>query len=331
MKFSILLSLSILFGCTSKEDRIIKGAGATFPISIYSSWAYEYKKHTEIALNYRSIGSSGGVKHIKGRLVEFGASDAPIEPNMLKQDKLLQFPAIIGGVVPIVNIPNIMDGSLRLDGIVLSQIFTGEIEYWDDALIVKDNPNLQLPHEKIKVVQRSDGSGTTAIFTKYLSSVNSEFKSRVGVGKTVTWPSGYQVRGNQGVAKLIKQMQFSIGYVEYSYAKKSNLNFTQIRNKDGYFVSPRVDTFRSAAQYAKWDQKNHFYLWMVNSPGRTSWPITGASFIILAKENSRANNKVIEFFDWCFEYGDDKAIAKTYIPLPNSLKQEIREYWKNNL
>ncbi len=327
---AIFISILMLTGLSFGQG-IINGAGATFPFPVYSAWAYDYHKTTDIKINYQSIGSGGGVKQITSRVVEFGATDAPVKPEKLVKDNLLQFPAIIGGVVPIVNLPGIKPGELKLSGEVLVKIFMGEIKNWDDPAILKDNQGLKLPSTKITTIHRADGSGTTAILTTYFVSVMPEFKEKVGVGKAVNWPDGIGAKGNEGVANYVKRVKNSIGYVEYAYAKQNKLADVQIRNREGNFVKPGAESFKAAAAYAEWDPDNHFYLWMVNSPGKDSWPITGASFILLAKERPEDNKKVIKFYDCCFNNGDQTAARLTYIPLPESLKDKIRAYWQKNI
>ncbi|MCB0279696.1 MAG: phosphate ABC transporter substrate-binding protein PstS [Calditrichaeota bacterium] len=332
MKLTVLSALVLLVSCSGgKKDDTINGAGATFPYPIYAAWAYDYKQTSEIKLNYQSIGSGGGVKQIMSRTVEFGASDAPVEAEELNKNQLLQFPAIIGGVVPIVNLPGQESGSVKLSDKVLAEIFMEEITMWNDEQIKADNPDLNLPAEKITSVHRSDGSGTTAIFTNYLADVYPKFEEKVGKGKSVKWVGGVGAKGNEGVANYVKQLPYSIGYVEYAYAKENDLSHVQLKNKAGNYVSPTVETFKSAAEFAEWDPSTHFYLWLINAPGESSWPITGASFILMAKEKPETNKKVIQFFDWCFKNGDQTAISKTYIPLPESLKQQIRTYWQANI
>ena len=331
MKLTSISILLLLAACSGKSDDTINGAGATFPYPIYAAWAYDYKQTTEIKLNYQSIGSGGGVKQIMSRTVEFGASDAPVEVDELNKNDLLQFPAIIGGVVPIINMPGMESGAIKLSDKVLAEIFMEEITMWNDDQIKADNPDLELPAEKITSVHRSDGSGTTAIFTNYLSIVYPSFEEKIGKGKSVKWIGGVGSKGNEGVANYVKQLNYSIGYVEYAYAKENNLSHIQLKNKAGQYVSPNVESFKSAAEFAEWNPANHFYLWLINAPGENSWPITGASFILLAKEKPEANKKVIQFYDWCFKNGDQTAINKTYIPLPESLKNQIRQYWQDNI
>lgn len=306
----------------------INGAGATFPYPVYAAWAYMYYKETGIKLNYQSIGSGGGVRQIKNRTVDFGASDAPLPPEKLKEYKLYQFPAIIGGVVPVVNIPGVRSGKLKLDPEIICNIYLGKIKYWDNEQIKKINPKLDLPHKEIQVIHRADGSGTTAIFTTYLSGACPEWKEKVGSGKAVKWPVGIGGKGNEGVANYVKRLKYSIGYVEFAYAKQNRLTYTLLKNPAGNFVAPSIETFKAAGATANFDPKKDFYLWMVNAPGKKAWPIAGASFILEAREKTETNKKVNRFFKWAFEKGDKIAEKLDYVPLPKELKQKIYSYWK---
>ena len=311
-------------------NKIINGAGATFPYPVYSAWAYSYYKVTGYKFNYQSIGSGGGIRQIKSRTVDFGASDAPLTPEKQKEYRLLQFPAVIGGVVPIVHVKGIKDGELKITPNVLAEIFLGSVKKWNDPAIKELNPNLNLPNASITVVHRSDGSGTTAIFTSYLNSVSPDWASKVGKGKSVNWPVGIGGKGNEGVANYVKRIKSSIGYVEFAYAKKNRLTYIKLQNMVGYFVSPSFEAFKSAAAYAKWDKNKGYYLWLVNAPGKNSWPIAGATFILLPVEKKESNKKVVKFYDWSFKNGDKIAEKLIYVPLPKSLKDDIRSYWKAN-
>ncbi len=308
----------------------INGAGATFPYPVYSAWAFQYYKDTGIKLNYQSIGSGGGVRQITNRTVEFGASDAPVTPADLTKKKFLQFPAIIGGVVPVVNVKGVKPGILKLTPDLLARIFLGELKKWNDPEIRAVNPGVPLPGSPISVVHRADGSGTTAIFTTYLSSVSPQWKEKVGKGKSVNWPKGIGGKGNEGVANYVLRVNNSIGYVEFAYAKQNRMSYVKLGNQSGNFISPSFDAFKAAAASAKWDPIKGYYLWLVNAPGEKSWPIAGASFILLAKEKESANKNVVKFFDWAFEKGDETAVKLIYVPLPKSLKENIRGYWRNN-
>ena len=325
----LVMALMVTFSQVQAADTL-NGAGATFPYPVYSAWAYEYNKITGVKLNYQSIGSGGGQRQVTDRTVDFGASDDPLMPQQLQKDRLLQFPAVIGGVVPVVNISGIKDGQLKLDSESLSRIFLGEIKLWDDAAIIKLNPGIKLPHNEITVVYRSDGSGTTAIFTNYLSEASAAWKSKVGAGKAVKYPVGIGAKGNEGVANYVKRTANSIGYVEFAYAKQNKLVYTQLKNKAGLFITPSFKTFENAAETADFDPKKDFFVWLTNAPGKNAWPIAGATFILLAKEKTDSNKKVVKFFAWAFKNGDAKAKELVYIPLPKSLKAKVEKYWKDN-
>ena len=333
MKFFVqLLTVAILvmsFGYVEAAETL-NGAGATFPYPVYSAWAFDYNKVTGLQLNYQSIGSGGGIRQITERTVDFGASDAPLTPEQLDKERLLQFPAVIGGVVPVVSIPGVKAGELKLDSDTLCKIYLGEIRYWDDKKIASLNPKVNLSHDEITVVHRSDGSGTTAIFTNYLSVTCSDWKTKVGAGTSVNWPVGIGGKGNEGVSNYTKRAPNSIGYVEFAYAEQNKLAYVLLKNSAGNFVAPSFDTFEDAAASAEFDPKNHFDLWLVNAPGKNAWPIAGATFILLAKEKADSNKKVATFFDWAFKKGDPKAKELVYVPLPEPLKDKVRAYWKAN-
>ena len=327
----LVLAVILVLSFTQAEAaEKLNGAGASFPYPIYSAWAFDYSKVAGIQLNYQSVGSGGGQRQITERTVDFGASDDPLKPEQLQKDKLLQFPAVVGGVVPVVNIPGVKEGQLKLDSESLCKIFLGEIKYWDDARIKGINQGTNLPHNEITVVYRSDGSGTTAIYTQYLAETCPAWKSRVGSGKAVKFPAGIGGKGNEGVANYVKRMVNSIGYVEFAYAKQNKLISTQLRNAAGNFVLPGFGSFQNAAETGNFDAKKDFYLWLTNAPGKSSWPIAGATFILLAKEKTGVNKNVIKFFDWTFTNGDAKAKELVYVPLPKSLKDKVRGYWKAN-
>ena len=325
-----LLSILTLFPAVSHSAEMLNGAGATFPYPVYSAWANEYNKITGVKLNYQSIGSGGGIKQITERTVDFGASDKPLKPEELAKGNLLQFPAVIGGVVPVVNIKGIKAGELRLDPESLCKIYMGEITKWSDPKIKGMNPKLNLPDATITVVHRSDGSGTTAIFTDYLSDVCPAWKEKVGAGTSVSWPAGIGGKGNEGVANYVQQQANSIGYVEFAYAKQNNLTHTALKNHANAFVEPGFESFEDAAATANFDPKKDFYLWLNDAPGKKSWPIAGATFILLGKEKKDSNVKVVKFFDWAFKNGDAKAKELVYVPLPKSLKAKVQAYWTTN-
>jgi phosphate transport system substrate-binding protein len=326
---ALLLSLAALSPDLFAEE-MLNGAGATFPYPVYSAWANEYNKVTGLKLNYQSIGSGGGIKQITERTVDFGASDKPLTPEELAKGNLLQFPAVIGGVVPVVNISGVKPGELKLDSEAVCKIYLGEIKNWNDPKIKGMNPKLNLPTSGITVVHRSDGSGTTAIFTDYLSGVCAAWKEKVGAGTSVSWPAGIGGKGNEGVANYVQQTKNSIGYVEFAYAKQNNLTHTLLKNKAGSFVGPSFESFMDAAATASFDPAKHFYLWLNNAPGKKAWPIAGATFILLGKEKKDSNKKVVKFFDWAFKNGDAKARELVYVPLPKSLKAKVSAYWKSN-
>jgi phosphate transport system substrate-binding protein len=325
MALMLMLMVSAAFAADT-----LNGAGASFPYPVYSAWAHDYNKITGVKLNYQSIGSGGGVRQIVERTVDFGASDDPMQPGQLQKDRLLQFPAVIGGVVLVVNISGVKDNQLKLDSDVLAGIFLGNIKFWDDAALKKLNSGIKLPHAEITVVYRADGSGTTAIYTNYLSEANASWKEKVGAGKSVKFPVGVGAKGNEGVANYVKRAANSIGYVEFAYAKQNKMVSTQLKNKAGQFVTPGFKSFENAAETGNFDPKNDFYVWLTNAPGKTAWPIAGATFILLAKEKTDSNKKVVKFFEWAFKNGDSKAKELVYIPLPKSLKEKVNNYWKAN-
>ncbi len=328
---SMILAVAciLMFG-TAQAGDTLTGAGATFPAPVYQAWAYDYHKVTGIQLNYQPIGSGGGIRQISTRTVDFGASDAPLSPEELHKDNLLQFPAVIGGVVLVVNVPGVKPGQMTLDSNAVCKIYLGEAKYWDDAHLKSLNPGLNLPHTEINVVHRSDGSGTTAIFTNYLSGQCSEWKEKVGAGTSVKWPVGIGGKGNEGVSNYVKQAPTSIGYVEYAYAKQNNLSYTLLKNPAGKVLAPSFEVFKEAAATANFDPKKHFDLWLVNAPGKNAWPIAGATFILLAKDKMDSSRKTVKFYDWSFKNGDSKAEELIYVPLPKTLKDKIRAYWKQN-
>src|SRR5215813_9289747 len=283
----------------------ISGAGATFPYPIYAKWADSYKKETGIGLNYQSIGSGGGIKQIVAKTVTFGASDMPLTADVLNKDGLVQFPTVMGGIVPVVNIDGIKSGDLTIDGPTLAKIYLGEIKKWDDPAIKKLNPNAKLPSQAIVVVHRSDGSGTTFIFTNYLIKASADWKSKVGNNTSVEWPTGIGAKGNEGVANNVTQAQGSIGYVETAYAKQNNLTTLKMVNKDGKAVAPTPESFQAAAANADWTGTPGFYVLLTDQPGAASWPIAGATFILFHKQvqDAAAATEAIKFFDWAYANG----------------------------
>jgi phosphate transport system substrate-binding protein len=311
----------------------ITGAGATFPYPIYAKWADAYKKATNIGMNYQSIGSGGGIAQIKAKTVDFGASDAPLKAEDLQKEGLLQFPAIIGGVVPIVNLEGIAPGQLRFTGPVLADIYLGKIKSWNDKAIADINPGVKLPADPITVVRRSDGSGTTFLWTDYLSKVSPEWKQKVGSSTAVAWPEGVGGKGNEGVAAYVQRIKGSIGYVEYAYAKKNKMSFGGVQNRDGQFVLPDDETFQAAAAGADWKGTPGMGVVLTDQPGKASWPITGASFILMHNKQEKAANgiEVMKFFDWSFKNGAAMASELDYVPIPGVVAKQIADAWKANV
>jgi phosphate transport system substrate-binding protein len=309
----------------------ITGAGATFPAPVYSKWADAYQKATGTKVNYQAIGSGGGIKQITAKTVDFGASDMPLKEADLNKDGLLQFPTVIGGVVPVINLPGVKAGELMLTGEVLGKIYLGEIKKWNDPAIAKLNPKAKLPDQDILVVRRADASGTSFIFTNYLSKVNAEWKSKVGEGTTVNWPTGTGGKGNEGVAAFVQRLGGAIGYVEYAYAKQNHMTHVNLQNASGAVVQPTADAFKAAAAGAEWNKS--FYQILTNQPGKDAWPIAGATFILLHKTQDKPAQgaEVMKFFDWAYKGGDDAAKALDYVPLPDSVKNQIRTTWKSNV
>ncbi len=332
--FKTLASLAILaaFSATSSfaADKI-NGAGASFPAPLYYDWAYSYKKDTKNRVNYQSIGSGGGIKQISKRIVNFGASDKPLNSKKLAKAKLLQFPAVIGSIVIAFNIDGIADESLKLKNSVVADIFAGKITQWNDPAIMAENKGLKLPDEKIIVVHRSDGSGTTYNFTYYLSSSSENWKNNFGTGKAVDWAVGIGGKGNEGVANLVKQTPYAIGYIEHAYKEKNHLSAAVLQSANGKWVKATEENFKAAAKYASWTKEDNFYAMLALQPGDTSYPIVAATFILLPKEKGAMNKKVIKFFDYAFTNGDKSAKKLGYIPLPEATKTMIREYWAENI
>jgi len=311
----------------------INGAGATFPYPVYGQWAYQYNEETGVKLNYQSIGSGGGIKQIQAKTVDFGASDAPLTTAELDKDGLLQFPMIMGGVVPVINVPGITDGQLKLSGATLANIFLGKITKWNDAAIAKENSGLTLPDTAITVVYRADGSGTTWIFTNYLSKVSKDWQNSIGNAKAVKWPAGVGGKGNEGVAAYVQRIKGSIGYVEYAYALQNKLTYSLLQNNAGKFVAPTSETFQAAAANADWAKADGFYLVLTDQPGDASWPITGASFILIHKEqaNAATAKEVLRFFAWCFRNGGKTAEKLDYVPMPDKVVSLVEKTWAEKI
>jgi phosphate transport system substrate-binding protein len=307
----------------------ISGAGATFPYPIYAKWADAYKKATGVGLNYQSIGSGGGIKQIKAKTVTFGASDMPLKPEDLKGAGLIQFPMIIGGVVPVVNIKGVAPGQLHLDGATVAAIYMGDIKQWDDAAIKKLNPKVALPSTAIAPVYRSDGSGTNFLFSDYLSKSSPKFQSSIGANTSVQWPVGIGAKGNEGVANMATQTDGAIGYVEYAFAKQNKMAFTQLTNKAGNAVAPNAESFQAAAATADWAGADSYFVILTDQAGAKSWPITGASFILVYKQpdDAAAVNEALKFFAWAYKNGAGMAAELDYVPLPAALIAQVQKTW----
>ena len=308
----------------------ISGAGATFPYPIYAKWAEAYKGTTGTSMNYQSIGSGGGIKQIQAQTVDFGASDMPLKPEDLAKDDLQQFPMVMGGVVPVVNLAGIQPGQLKLDGKVLAGMYMGTITNWNDKAIAALNPGLKLPDKAIATVHRSDGSGTNFIFTHYLSGVDADFKAKVGENTSVEFPGGLGGKGNEGVAALAARTDGAIGYVEYAYALQNKMTYVQLKNHDGNYVSPNASTFQAAAANADWSKAPGFYLLLTDQPGKDSWPITGATFILMhhAQEKADTAREVLNFFDWAYHNGSQLAEQLDYVPMPAAVISAVEQSWK---
>lgn len=308
----------------------IDGAGATFPYPLYAKWAEAFNGQTGIKVNYQSIGSGGGIKQIKSKTVDFGASDMPLPVDELKEAGLVQFPMVMGGVVPVVNVRGIAPGQLRLTGTLLAEIFMGKIAKWNDKAIAAINPGLALPDQAIAVVHRSDGSGTTFIFAEYLSKVSPEWKEKVGASTSVKWPTGLGGKGNEGVAATTQRTNGAIGYVEYAYAKQNKMAHALMGNREGEFVAPNSESFQSAAAFADWEKAPGFNLLLTDQPGKKSWPITGATFILMhAKaEKADASKRALQFFEWSYKNGGAMADNLDYVPMPSKVVQMVGQTWR---
>lgn len=311
----------------------ISGAGATFPYPVYAKWAEAYAKTSGVQLNYQAIGSGGGIKQIKARTVTFGASDMPLKPEQLKEAKLVQWPMVMGGIVPVVNIDGVKPGQLTFDGPTLAKIFLGEIKTWNDPAIAKLNPGVTLPADGIAVVHRSDGSGTTFNFTDYLSKVSADWKSKVGESSAVQWPAGIGAKGNEGVASNVNQTKNSIGYVEFAYAMQNKLTYADMVNKDGQKVEPVSDTFAAAASNADWTHAEGFYLLLTDQPGAKSWPITASTFILMPTEpkDPQVASEALKFFAWSYANGGEAAKALNYIPMPTNVVDLVKKEWSSDI
>lgn len=327
---SVLLTALCLSGVAHATD--VTGAGSSFVYPVLSKWSQDYSKNSSNRINYQSIGSGGGIAQIKAATVDFGASDAPLSADELKAGGLGQFPSVIGGIVPVMNVEGVAAGQLKLDGDVLAKIFLGDIKAWNDPAIAALNPGLNLPVANITVVHRSDGSGTSYNFTNYLSKVSDSWKTKIGFGTTVPWPVGVGGKGNEGVSAYVKQIKNSIGFVEYAYALQNKMTYTQLKNASGKFVKPDAKAFQAAADTADWAHAKDFNLIMTNAPGEGAWPITATTWIIMYKQpkNAEQSQAAFSFFKWSLEKGQQQAAALDYVALPDSLVTRIEGYWKSD-
>ena len=331
------LFVSIAIAATSiaasAQAANITGAGATFPYPVYAKWAELYQKASGVGLNYQSVGSGAGIKQIKARTVNFGASDMPLPAAELNAAGLFQFPAIMGGVVPIINLPGVAPGQVRLSGAVLADIYLGKITKWNAPQIAALNPGVKLPADDITVVRRADSSGTSFLFTDYLAQVSPEWKSKIGAGTAVKWAVGVGGKGNEGVAANVQRIKGSIGYVEWAYAKKNRMQHTQLQNKDGVFLQPSDDAFKAAASGANWAGTPGFAVVLTNQAGKASWPITGASYILMHKvqPNAATAKEVLKFFDWAYKNGGPAAAELDYVPMPDNVSKLVQDAWRANL
>ncbi len=333
LQFGFLFVLAGLSGLTPAQALNITGAGASFPFPVYAYWAYDYRDATGRLVNYQSIGSGGGVAQITRGTVDFGASDAPVAGDDLEARGLMQFPAVMGGTVPVINLPGIAPGELKLTGKELADIFLGKIRRWNDPVLTTRNPDLNLPDADILVVHRSDGSGTTYGWTHYLAQVSDEWRDTVGVGKAVQWPAGQGGKGNEGVANYVRQLQNTIGFVEYGFARQSGLSHVSLENRAGNFVQPNAESFMAAAASANWNSVPGMGLMLTHQPGEKAWPVAAATFILVPSEPPGAErvHAVLEFFDWAFKTGDATAERLHYVPLPDAVTDLVRERWQNQI
>jgi len=329
-RLALSAAVAIAFtGMASAQD--VTGAGASFPAPVYAKWAADYNKSTGVKVNYQSVGSGAGIKQIDAKTVDFGASDMPQKDEDLAKKGQLQFPTVIGGVIPVVNIKGVAPGQMHLSGQVLGDIYLGKIAKWNDPAIKSLNPSLNLPDSAIAVVRRADGSGTTFIFTNYLSKVNAEWKAKVGEGTAVNWPTGAGGKGNEGVAAFIGRLPNSIGYVEYAYVKQNKMTYAIVQNAAGKFVQPESSAFKAAASNATWDKT--FYQILTNQPGDASWPLTNATYILMykAQDKPAQATQVLKFFDWAYKNGDKTADDLDYVPMPTNVKTAIETLWSSQI
>jgi phosphate transport system substrate-binding protein len=333
MILMLVVSMTLAFAGLASAEGLINGAGATFPYPLYSKWAYEYNKKTGLKLNYQSIGSGGGIKQIKEKTVDFGASDAPLSAKELEQAGLIQFPMAIGGVVPVVNIRGIKPGELKLTPAILAGIYLGHITKWNDKAIFEANKGLNLPDAAISVVHRADGSGTTWIFTNYLDKADNVWHGKVGYGTAVSWPAGVGGKGNEGVATYVKRLNNSIGYVELAYAVQNKLTYVKLENRDKAFGEPTAESFMAAAKGADWKKTPGFAVVLTDQPGKGAWPIAGATFVLVYKnpKDCATAKKVLEFFDWAYKNGADMAKGLDYVPVPKDVSGIMEEAWAKDI
>ena len=330
---SLVVGASAVFASTIAHAADMTGAGATFPYPVYSKWAESYKKVTGNGLNYQPVGSGAGIKQIKAKTVDFGASDKPLKAEELNEAGLMQFPAIMGGVVTIINLEGVAPGAMKLTGPVVAAIYLGKITKWNDPQIAALNPGMKLPADEITVVHRADGSGTTFLFTDYLSKVSPDFKTTIGADAAVKWAVGVGGKGNDGVAANVQRIKGSIGYVEWAFAKKNKIAHTQLKNKEGVFLQPDDENFKAAAANADWAKTPGFEIVLTDQPGKLSWPITGVSYILMhkAQADGAKAKEVLKFFEYSFKNGDAAAVELDYVPLPESVTKLVADAWKANL
>jgi phosphate transport system substrate-binding protein len=330
---TLIIGTSAAFASTATLAADMTGAGATFPYPVYAKWAEMYKKATGNGLNYQSVGSGAGIKQIKAKTVDFGASDMPLAAAGLNQAGLFQFPAIMGGVVTVVNLDGVAPGQLKLTGALVADIYLGKITKWNAPEIAALNPGVKLPAEDITVVHRADSSGTSFLFTDYLSKTSPDFKARIGAGAAVKWATGVGGKGNDGVAANVQRIKGAIGYVEWAYAKKNKMSHTQLKNRDGAFLQPDDDAFKAAAANADWARTPGFAVVLTDQPGKAAWPITGVSYILVYKQpvDVAKGKEVLKFFDYAFKNGDAAATELDYVPLPDSVTKLVQDAWKANL
>ncbi len=325
IRTAVAVAMTLAAGVATAQN--VTGAGATFPAPVYAKWADAYNKSTGIKVNYQSVGSGAGIKQIKSKTVDFGATDMPLKDDELAKDGLMQFPTVIGGVVPVMNVKGISPGQVKMTGQLLGDIYLGKIKRWNDPAIAALNPGVPLPDAAISVVRRADGSGTTFIFTNYLSKVNADWKAKVGEGTAVNWPTGAGGKGNEGVSAFVTRLPNSIGYVEYAYAKQNKMAHVAMRNADGAYVNPDDEAFKAAAAGAEWNKS--FYQILTNQPGKSAWPISGATFILMHKVQEKPEQAAssLKFFDWAYKDGDKMAADLEYVPLPANVKDLVRTQW----